>query len=155
MAEVLDEQKNAIVLLEKHEMALGHLYEVYAEKLPDHSDFWNDLSTQERSHGFMIRTFRELIESGELTYEDRNFDLDMINTSMEEVNSDVDYALRNDIDVFEALSTAMDLEKGMIEDGLFDIKPNDPEDLKNILEALCDDTKRHFRALEEYRAGIS
>jgi len=146
--ETRESQLEAMEMLQKHESALGHLYEVYGNKLPRHEAFWDDLVVQERSHAFMIQTLRAMIEGGSLVYEYRPFKKEEIKASMQKLSRFMDYALRNDIDMKEALETAMSMEKGMIEDGLFTPRPGDPEELVKVLEALSEDTTRHFQSIK-------
>ena len=67
------DQIKTVELMEKYEDGLGHLCQVCAEKFPVAAEFWTEMSTDERTHAFMIRTFRAMLEEGDEEFEDRPY----------------------------------------------------------------------------------
>jgi len=144
-----EEQIEMAIMLEKNEIALAHLYLRYAEKLPEFAEFWKDLSEEERTHALMVRTFRTMIEDGSLVYEQRPYKAEEIKAYLADLNEHLNYAMRNEITITEALAVALEMECRALEKKIFEIYDNDPEELKSTLKTLNDDTDRHYECIKK------
>ena len=49
-------------ILINHEEAISKLYEAYAQKFPDHKEFWSTLSWEEKDHAEQIRKLSQIIK---------------------------------------------------------------------------------------------
>ncbi len=143
------ERLEAAELLEKHEIGLAHLYEVYAQKIPEHEAFWRALSTEERTHAFLVRNFRGLMDKKGIKSVARPFRRQEVEAAIKSLGDYLDYARREEISAGEALSTALELEARAIESMIFEVYEDDGEDLKRMLSTLSDDTRRHADTIRE------
>ena len=144
-----EEQINMAKMLEKYEATLARLYKIYAKKLPEFEQFWNDIAVEEQTHAFMARTFRTMIEDDTLVFEPRSFKIHAIEENLKILNAHITFAESRSVTVKEAFTTAMELENMMIEKKIFEIYEGDADDLKRTLKTLLEDTKRHYEKIEE------
>lgn len=144
-----EEQIEAAKMMEKHEIALSYLYETYGKKIPGHASLWSKLSMEERSHSFMINTFRGMLEEGTLEVGGRSFKTEEVQASMEKLNDHMNYARRNDITAREALEAALELEGGILENRIFEVREGDPEDLRRVLSAIAEQTRGHYTRIKK------
>ncbi len=81
--------------------------------------FWTDISTEERTHAFMVRTFRTMIEDGTLVYEERPFTTRDLEAYLNDLNEHLKHARKGDLTITEALSTALEMESRVLEKQTF------------------------------------
>ncbi len=105
--------------LQKYELGLSHLYSGFAKAFPDHKDFWTKLSVDEDTHAFMLRSFKEMVENGDLELPPRRFSLESIDKNLQKLSSLQDLFLRSGISHQEALEWAMEIESGILEHHTF------------------------------------
>ena len=59
------EAEVVVETLKEHEQALARLYEVYAEKFPEHEEFWTELAHEEVQHANWLVILRDRIEKND------------------------------------------------------------------------------------------
>ncbi|MFO8056379.1 MAG: hypothetical protein R6V10_03690 [bacterium] len=144
-----DEQIKIAEHLQKYELGLSHLYATYARLFPEHREFWENLSVEENTHAFMLSTFKELIEKGDYSLTPRRFSLSAIENNMQKLSSFQNYAMKSGTSLKEALESAIEIETGIIENRTFDSHEDDPPEVKRILDALAEDTRRHAQTIKD------
>jgi len=136
-------------MLELHELALSNLYLVFKRLFPEHEDFWEEISLDEKSHATMIKTFRTMMEDGILAYSSRPFSVSDIEPYIEDIKNHANYAMKNKISMQEALATAMEMESRILEKDIFCPLVNDSEKLKKTLDSIVLETRKHHRAIKK------
>lgn len=144
-----EEQVKIAEQLQKYELGLSHLYRYYAGLFPEHQEFWENLSIEENTHAFMLNNFRKLIEKGEYKLSPRRFSLSSIENNLQRLSSLQNHAMKSGISLKEALESAMEIESGIIEHKIFDPFDDDPPEVKRILNALTEDTRRHSQTVKD------
>jgi rubrerythrin len=132
-----------IELLARHEEAVGRLYAAYADRFPAQRALWSKLSDEESQHAEWIRGLDPVIKEKAMTFRKDRFKADAIDKSMAWVTFQTGKAQSKDVPLDEALTVAMDLENGMIENKWFEVFSDDPPEFKTILRSLAKATETH------------
>ena len=133
----------------RHEEALSELYDAYARCFPDHAEFWNALSKEEKEHSEIFRDLGERVLSGEVVVDPAKFPADGVQWSRSYVQHRI-YAAKSDREsMLGLLSVAIELERDLIESVIFEVIESYPERLKTTLTSQSEDIQRHLEMLEE------
>lgn len=130
-------------LLVEHEEALQELYSFYATAVAGSSDFWSRLATEESEHGATIRALRHKVEDGSVQFRPGRFSVPALASSLEHVRGQLAKAKDTPVSLAQALSTALDLEKGLIEASFYEVFEGDDPQLQHVLERLAAATREH------------
>jgi len=130
-------------LLVEHEEALQELYSFYASAAVGSSDFWSRLATEESEHGATIRALRHKVEDGSVQLRPGRFSAPALASSLAHVRGELAKAKDAPVSLREALSTALDLEKGLIEANFYEVFEGDDPQLQRVLERLAAATREH------------
>ena len=137
-----------IRLLADHEAALADLYASFANHLSGSSDFWNKMADDERKHQALIEDIRIKLEDGTWRFKRPDF---VANAIIESLNWVEDlkkgFAIRG-LSMRDALQTALQLEKSMIEHRFFDVFESDSTVSIVVMEAEAAGTRAHIHRLE-------
>jgi hypothetical protein len=76
-----EELINVIELLATHEETISQLYACYAERFPDHKEFWSTLSEEELEHAKLVRQLSELY----VQYDETKLRIPLIKISMDHI----------------------------------------------------------------------
>lgn len=147
--QLTETQLKVIELLAECEIMIGRLYKEYAQKFLDWKDFWSRLSAEEREHANWILKLRSKIKEGSVYFEDDRFNKEAIKTSLKYLNNKLSEAQMQNISLTKALSTARDIENGLIEKKFFEVFEGDPVKLKHVLLNLATSTKEHYNRIEK------
>lgn len=143
------EQPDTIEQLAYHEELVSELYKAYARKFPDYRQFWSELADDEIKHAGWIRALRSKTEKGtRITGNDR-FRMVPIPLSLRYVGNQLAHAQKEEMALIKALSIALDIEKSMVEKKFFEVLEGDSSELRDVLAALADQTRKHFEELQK------
>ncbi|MGB2696592.1 MAG: ferritin family protein [Candidatus Zixiibacteriota bacterium] len=143
-----DEQINIVDTLAKHEEAINRLYRTYADKFPDHQEFWMNLATDESKHSEWLRKLLDKAKEGTVFIDEKRFKVQAIQTSLDFILRQIADAENDKIEFKNALSVALDIERAMIEKKYFEVFEGDSVELKHVLLALAESTKEHIHRVE-------
>lgn len=150
-----ENQIKVIEMLARNEEIVSQLYKAYAEKFPDHKDFWSQLAEEEIDHADWIHKLHFQIEEGSVYFNEDRFKMEAIQSFLDYLNDCLVKAQKEETSLINALSIAWDLENGLIEKKFFEVFEGDSAKLKHVLIDLADSTKDHRdrvkRALDENR----
>ncbi|MFA5961253.1 MAG: hypothetical protein WC848_01050 [Parcubacteria group bacterium] len=137
-----------IQLLEENELNVSALYALYAQKIPAKCTFWNQLSREEISHAASIKNDC-LGLNLEQAIAENNFSRGIITYVMDFVLAEIERAQNNAVSHFDALNTALRIERSMLEKKCFDIFAPTNITLKELFEKLNTETEQHTKVLTE------
>ena len=137
-----DEQDLVIALLTLHEELLGKMYDTYAERFKDLKEVWKRLAGAERGHAKMLDGLRSKIKKGELSFNQDRFELEGMRTSLVHLETKVAEASTINT-VLEALRTALEFEKGILERRYYKVADGDHPEMRSIFMLLAIDTELH------------
>ena len=137
------EQIQTLGLMAAHESALADLYRAYAKKLPSYEDFFNDLAADEVLHARMVAGLAEDVRAGKVQVRAGRFSVESILSSLDFAKARMAEAERGEVSLVEALSTAKNVEGGLIERRYFEIFEDDGPELMALLQRLAAETEGH------------
>ena len=143
------EQIQTLGLMAAHESALADLYRAYAKTLPSYEDFFHGLAADEVLHARMLAGFVDDVKTRKVSVKPGRFSSQSILSSLDFTKERVAEAERGEVSLMEALSTARDLEDGLIERKYFGIFEDDGPELTKLLERLAVETEAHRRKVTE------
>ncbi|MFC1622634.1 hypothetical protein ACFL1Y_01395 [Patescibacteria group bacterium] len=141
-------QIELVDMMIEHEQKIGELYTAYAKKFPEFKDFWSQLVQEEGDHAGLLNTLYSKIGQGVVFFEDGRFPKKGIQISLDYVKEQTERAKKGEVELINALSVAVDLEKSLLESKCFEVFESDTVELKNVLQKLADDTKEHAVRIE-------
>ena len=133
--------------LKDHELALADLYNVYAEAFPECKDLWAELSREEIQHADWLDTLQDRIEDSSEDFVVERFPIAAIEHSIGYVQQLAARAHRPDFTLINALSTALQLEKALLENKYFEVLEGDSEKTRHTLDLLAQSTRIHYEKL--------
>ena len=135
-------------MLVENEETVAELYRIYADKFPRRRDFWNDLAHEEIQHSLWIQNLSA--ETG-LCFEikEDRFTADMFQVSQDYLKERLARAKNEKMALKEALTTALDIETGLLERGYFEVFEGDTPELTRVLNALAAETERHTNKIRK------
>jgi hypothetical protein len=136
--------------MKEHELALAHLYGLYAEKYPDYKDFWISLSLEENQHAAWLDKLWSEIENGSEDIIVERFPIGAVQRSTEYVRNLEETANKPDFTLVNALSTALRLEEALMENKFFEVCEGDSVKTKRTLNLLAQSTLGHCRKVREH-----
>jgi rubrerythrin len=139
-----------IQILEENEEALAGLYQAYANRFPEYEEFWFGLAMQEIDHSNLIHELIQRVKRGEARLYEHTLDIVYLQNFKELIDRETDRANYESISHHEALSTALRVEKDIIEHKYAQIFDSDSEEIRRILDEMTIATKRHRKLLEEH-----
>ena len=141
-------EKDALQMLIKHELAIADLYAAYAERYPDHRDYRLLLSSEEKDHADAIRNVLEVADQNQSGLKTSGFKPAAVNTSIAYLEDLTKAAQTTPVPIGDALSSALDLEKAMIERKFFDIFDTPSPVAQETLMILTQGTEKHVATIE-------
>lgn len=138
----------ATQMLIDNEEGLAKLYQSYAAKFPVFADFWLQLAEEEVKHARWVRELQTDIKYGTITCNENRFDADLFSEYFTMLSQHLSDALHKKMTLFEALDTALFLERTYIEKSFFEIFEGDTETAKRVLDVLANGTKSHIQHIE-------
>lgn len=147
-----DDKIKMLMLYHEIEKTIKSIYEVFRENIPEHKNLWETLVKEEQEHADAIRELYRLTYEGRATFDAQNLKLDAVQSILDYLKELYANVLRTRCSVKQAVSTALGLEKSLLERNLFK-HFQVSGDLSGIFMELEEGTKRHValvsRAMEE------
>jgi len=145
----MEEQSNVVELLAKNEESIGHLYQVYAERFPEYDEFWSGLAMEEIEHSNWIHDLMKKVREGSVYIVKGRFKEQAIDTFLGYLGREIAKAKAETIPLIESLSTALYIEKSLIERKYFEVFDSDSAELTHLLEDLRSATEWHVQKIEK------
>ncbi len=141
-------QSDILELLISLEDAAASLYRTYSRKIPEASDFWEDMARDERQHSAMLKKLHESLEEGHLFEDIGRF-------KQEDLKAEVQFAkdceaatIEGDVTCDEALKNALGIERTMAEGDFYTTVTSDADSFQVVAKRLVELTKAHIHELE-------
>jgi hypothetical protein len=141
------EAETIVDALKEHEQAVARLYEVYAERFPEYEEFWTELAHEEIQHASWLVILRDRIKRSDENFVLERFPIATIESSIGHVTQLAEQASQSDFLLTDALSTALQLEEGLIENRYFEAFDGDSTDTVHTLTMLAQATQTHYERL--------
>ena len=102
------------------ETAIGELYSIFSEKIPECRSFFAALSTDETSHSESLSTLYRASYEGHTVFNDGNIHPLAIQSFTNYVNARTEEARSGRIHARKALAISLDIEKSLLERTIFE-----------------------------------
>jgi hypothetical protein len=145
---------DTLELLAKNEEEISELYKLYAKILPQYEYFWLRLADEEVAHAAWIRDFANGIEKGTLFLNKKRFPVASLNTYHEYLKKSMKEASLKSIEPIQIFTTALYLEKSLVELAFFEVIDTGSEDFDKVVLRLREATKSHVKKIEEYWSKV-
>lgn len=137
-------------VLKEHELAIAGLYEVYAEVLVEWKDFWIELANDEREHADWIAALGAEVANGTESLVAGRFRVQAVEHSIGYVRQLAAAASEPDFILINALSIALQLERGLLEKKYFEVFAGDSAEAKKTLTMLAESTRAHHEKIHKF-----
>lgn len=139
---------DALQMLIDHENTISELYTAFADRFVSHRQYWLNIAHEETEHADELRKLFPLADKGNRVLNIARFKPAAINTSLSYLRDQIRQARSGFMTLRDALSTALDLEKAMIERKFFDILDTPSPEAQSVLITLTDGTQQHVATIE-------
>jgi len=139
---------DALQMLIDHENTISELYAAYADRFAERRQYWLELAHEETEHADEIRKLVPLAGKGNRLLNTAGFKPAAVKTSISYLRDQIGNARRGFVSFRDALSTALDLEKAMIERKFFDIFETPAPEAQAVLRTLTEGTQKHIDTIE-------
>ncbi|UCD63509.1 MAG: hypothetical protein JSW34_12295 [Candidatus Zixiibacteriota bacterium] len=139
-----ESEASTLLLLIEHELALKEFYEACAEAFPEHKNYWLEIASDEAGHAEAIRDLFDVT----VTLNMARFKSAAVATSLSYVKDSTAQLNGGAYTMNEALATALDFEKAMIDGQFFEIFNTDSQKCIDVYRKLAEDTRNHVKKIE-------
>lgn len=136
--------------MKEHELAIAGLYEVYSEAFPECEDFWAGLSMEELQHAKWIEALDANMQNNPEDFVVERFRIGAIEHSIQYVKQLTATAYQPDFILINALSTALQLERALLENKYFEVFEGDSANTRKTLALLAESTHTHYKKLHTF-----
>ena len=140
---------NILQMLAANEEAVGKLYETYANKIPEHEEFWFGLAMEEADHANWLLDLITKVNKGSASVYESLFKTEDIQDFHNYLTEQLDRAKQERISFVEALAIALNIEKSLIERKYFQIFEGGSEEYWHVLEYLASATENHIKVIQK------
>lgn len=144
----LSEPHIILEMLAENEEAVGALYRTYAEKFPQHHDFWTRLADEEAYHSRLIQKMWKGGNDHVVITENR-FDISLLQISLEYLQEKLKQAKNEPFSYEDALSIALEIETGMLERDFFTVYEGTSAQFIRTMEILASATAKHTNVIRD------
>lgn len=135
-------------LLSEHEEQIADLYSLFAEVIKGARLFWEELAQEELAHKTLVEQMNEKFRDGEWRFTRPSFVSTAILDSCGHIEARKKMVVRNGVSMREALTWAMELERGLVESEFFSIIKADNAEMMDLMNSLKSDSLRHLGKIE-------
>lgn len=136
-------KQKVLDLMIQNELAVARLYQAYADKFPKDTEYWSALAGEEMRHARLIENITKN-NTDSVEIRDDKFELATFGLSLTYLEEKYHQAREEDMSLQDALSTALDIETGMLEKGYFEVFEGGSAQFKSGMEALAAETNKHI-----------
>jgi len=131
------------------EEAIGRLYETYANRLPEHEEFWFGLVVQEGDHSNLIYNLIKEVENGSASFAADVKLVEEVKNLQELLKREQARAKREKMSFADALQVALDIDKSLVKHGFYRLLRNPSGDVSEAIEKLRRTTANHIKYLQK------
>ena len=148
MESTIDYRK-IVSLLSEVESTIGRLYKIYADKHPEKRDFWQSLVREEDNHARLIESLNPYLKEGIIKLNESRCKREAIETVLNFARGRIELAQKTTSKLYDALFTASQIEKNVIENDFCSFFEGDSPDFKKVCSQITDETKAHREKIQK------
>jgi CTP:phosphocholine cytidylyltransferase-like protein len=136
-------------ILIDHEEAISRLYEAYAQKFPDHKEFWSKVSLDEKDHAEQIRQLSQMIKEGHAQFDFNTYKPIIIKISMDYIKKEVARTKNEEISMRTAISVALHIENAIVDGEVYESFKGYTAEAKSFIRECAASFAEHYRAIQD------
>ena len=148
-------QEKIIQQMIDQERLLSELYAVFAKEFPQYSDFWMELSEEEKKHAGLISKLEEAEKKGLVFFDEGKTRAKTLSVFISYLEKQYQKALNKEFSVASAFSCAFDLEQALIEKEAFSRFDSLTEKTRGAMNKLKTETNIHMEKIRQKRKEIT
>ena len=137
------------------EEAASHLYNTYAELLPDTAQMWSALSADEMAHATMLHKLEDILDQGHMFKNMGKFGVQGLKRCIDDLLNAETKARRSGTTYTDAMITALRTESYMAECEFYTSVESSSPEFQRIAKELVELTGNHIKKLEDGGAPSS
>ena len=142
-------EKKIINLLSDIEQTVSELYKVYANKYPEYKNFWIDLSNEEVNHAKLMKCLLKYITHGVIALNTKKANEGAVTAVLNHFKDRLERARAHQFSLKEALRSALEIEKNIIEKDFCSFFEGDDAEFKKVCETIIWETSQHRNKISE------
>ena len=136
------------LLVSLHE-ATSALYNAYAERVTDRSDFWARMAAEEMQQASMLRSLYKILEQGKVFHNVERFGRKAIQAEADFI-LDAEFKARHGrCSIYGSVNVALRAERSLCKSGFYATATSDSPEFKVIAASMSRHIDEHIRRLEE------
>lgn len=130
------------------EQLVAELYTEFIGQFPAHEALWAELAAQEREHAAAVLELKEKVLAGEAIFDEGRTRTYTVSSMIDYVRGVLGRARRGELDIKQAVSLSLDIEKSMIEKDAHSYFTGLTPELVSSVRRLRIETGGHFETLK-------
>lgn len=130
-------------LLADIELTVSKLYKVYAQKYPEHKDFWEGLVKEEEHHAELMGSLIQQLKKGLIRLDEKRCAENAVRTVLNYVEDHLAKAKRYAVSETSAFLTAFKIEKNVLEKDFCSFFEADTPEFKETCKTITWETEQH------------
>lgn len=145
-----NKNEDVLELMKSYELILKDLYALFAVKIPADKEFWKKLSEEENKHAYWLEVLGvNMQKKGISINDDSRFNAPLIKISIKHAQEALADFGRTEVNAFDALTFASDMENSMIEKKFFEVFYGINDDFDRVMKLLKEETIKHNQRIQE------
>lgn len=149
------EKIGPLALFAENEEKIAHLYELYAEKFPVQKKMWALLASEEHRHVSILRELEKTLSKNHKFAKVQDHGWQILFYVRDFIDSRIAEVQAVNIDIKQALNTALSLEQSMVEKKSFEVFVPLSAEMAQAMDRLNRETDGHARRLEKALAALT
>jgi len=142
-------EADIVSLLAEHEHVIGRLYRTYANRFPEHEEFWSRLADEEDQHASWLRRLLVRVEEGLGCVRPDKFDPTKVKNSLARIERMIEEVDEPKSSTTDALNTALVIEESLLEAEYFEIFEGTAAEVVQVQYCLADAARDHYNRIQE------
>jgi rubrerythrin len=147
-------QKNIIELLFKQELLLSQLYELFANKFPEYSEFWMDLSKEEKTHAQWIKKLYHAEKKDLVLFDEGKTKTYTLQTVIKHTENVIAQVKEGEFTLEMAIGHTLDFERSILEKDFIKFFKTTDDKVKAVMDKLDKETKKHISQIQELKLKL-
>jgi hypothetical protein len=148
-------QEKIIQQMIDQELLVSELYATFAKAFPQYSDFWAEMSGEEKKHADLISKLGEAEKKGLVLFDEGKTKTYTLTMFVSHIEKQLQKAKNKEFGIAAAFACAIDLEQSLIEKEVFSRFDSLTEKGGSVMIKLRDETKNHSEKLRQKRKEIT
>ncbi|MGB9082951.1 MAG: hypothetical protein WCD00_16770 [Desulfuromonadaceae bacterium] len=145
------DQKELVELFVRQEFLIGKLYKLFSYRYPQYKVFWTEMAMEEHLHASWIKRLSERDPTDKFKFSQGELRTNYLASSIKSIESLIGGVKNNrEFPIAQAVSMALQLEKGLWEKKVFQCFEGDSDEVRRILDTLNLEQEFHIKKIDKF-----